>query len=281
MPAYTKVSVLTIATKDELALLRVPEGDHFRDEFAHHVNSVLAERGEQTTDLDSKAVRNAEQSAHLETVCIGISGLEIDMNRLRKEKYKPTSRIPDIESGTLFDDAMRRDISINALFLKFGEGENEYVVEDPIGRGLDDLEAGIIRTNIDPVVSFSDDPLRMLRAVRYATRYNFRFEPAVKETYNHPKVREQFRTVLSRQLVMRELCKMMNQDERAASLRALAAVGNKLHSGVLSSFLNDVIPVHEILKDAFNVAPEVSDFVCYDCGLMAKNNWRTTIIQAQ
>jgi tRNA nucleotidyltransferase (CCA-adding enzyme) len=179
--------------------------------FAIQINEVLQARGKPTTDLDAHAQRAAKQSEHLETVCIGVAGLNIDLNALRRESYSPDSRIPEISRGTLLEDALRRDLTINALFYRLGRNAAEDAIEDPTGNGLRDLRAGLVRTNVDPVQSFSDDPLRLLRCVRYATRYGFRMETETRAAFDCAAVRRQFRTLVSRQLVMRELFKMLLQ----------------------------------------------------------------------
>ena len=235
--------------------------------FARHVNEVLKARGLPASDLESDAIRNSEQSAHLETVCIGIAGLEIDMNALRRERYNPTSRIPEITPGTVTEDATRRDFTINAMFYKFGPTPKEDCIEDPTGNGMRDMRRGVVRTNIDPVQSFTDDPLRMLRCVRYVSRYSFRMDPDVRKVFDFPPVRRQFRALVSRQLTMRELFKMLHQDERADAIKLLGDVGlegpiadpqSPDDEAFGGSFMDDVLPVHILLKSCFGIPVQAS-----------------------
>jgi len=104
---------------------------------------------------------------------------------LRSETYSEGSRVPVMTHGTPLDDAMRRDLTLNALFYNI----NEQKVEDFTGKGIDDLRNKIARTPLPPLQTFLDDPLRILRTIRFAVKYNLQMENEIKEAAANPEVR--------------------------------------------------------------------------------------------
>ena len=138
------------------------------------------------------------------TAMLRYQGMEVEFVGARRESYRADSRKPIVEDGTLKEDQERRDFTINALaFSLCREDYGELV--DPFG-GIRDLNEGIIRTPLDPDTTYSDDPLRMLRAIRFATQLGFRIVPESKESIRRNAGRL---SILSRERIADELNKIM------------------------------------------------------------------------
>ncbi|KAJ5121520.1 uncharacterized protein N7515_009481 [Penicillium bovifimosum] len=152
-----------------------------------------------------KIEANPEKSKHLETVTTKIFGLDIDLVNLRKETYTDDSRNPQMEFGTAVEDALRRDATINALFYNL----NESKLEDLTGRGLDDLKKKIIRCPLEPYQTFKDDPLRVLRLIRFASRLNYNIDPETEAAMQIEDIGEALKLKISKERVGTELEKML------------------------------------------------------------------------
>ena len=138
------------------------------------------------------------------TAMLRAGGVEVEFVGARRESYSHDSRKPQVEAGTLEDDQRRRDFTINALAWSLN-GATFGELVDPFG-GLDDLDACIIRTPCDPDVTFSDDPLRMMRAVRFATQLGFTIE---EETFEAIRRNAHRIKIVSRERIATELNKIV------------------------------------------------------------------------
>ncbi|NIJ45764.1 putative nucleotidyltransferase with HDIG domain [Wenyingzhuangia heitensis] len=138
------------------------------------------------------------------TAMLRYQDIEIEFVGARKESYSEDSRNPQVEEGTLKDDQNRRDFTINALAISLNENSLGALL-DPFD-GVADLQAKIIRTPLDPDITYSDDPLRMMRAIRFATQLNFEIE---KESLEAILKNQERLKIITRERVMVEVNKIL------------------------------------------------------------------------
>lgn len=144
---------------------------------------------------------------------------EIELVQTRREQYtKETSRNPAVVFGSIKDDCFRRDFTVNSLYYDI---TNRQMV-DITGRGIADMNAGILRTPLDPDETFNDDPVRILRGLRFANRFNWQIDPDVFAAM----LRHIHRIdIVSRERCHSELCKMLNGPDPVAMLQTLRQTG--------------------------------------------------------
>eukprot|EP00850_Spirogloea_muscicola_P006348 SM000030S11357 [mRNA] locus=s30:373790:378856:+ [translate_table: standard] len=189
-------------------------------DFAEKVNQYLQHQGVETHKVG--VVRsNPDQSKHLETATMRIHGVWIDLVNLRAETYADDSRIPSMEFGSPLDDALRRDLTINSLFYNINTGN----VEDLTQKGIQDLKDGRIRTPMPPRSTFLDDPLRVLRAIRFGARFCFQLDEELKQAAQLPEVREALAFKISRERIGKEIDLMLRGKYPAAAMFNLADLG--------------------------------------------------------
>lgn len=138
------------------------------------------------------------------TASLKYQNLDLEFVGARKESYRTESRKPIVENGTLEDDQNRRDFTINAMAVSLNQ-ENFGDLIDPFD-GVADLERKLIRTPLNPVITFSDDPLRMMRAIRFATQLGFSIDPAALEAIKNNSERIK---IVSQERVTDELNKII------------------------------------------------------------------------
>lgn len=173
--------------------------------FADEVNDWLQHKGRQTKSVAIVA-KNPEKSKHLETATMKISGFSLDFVNLRTETYTDeASRIPSMAIGSPAEDALRRDLTINALFYNINTGK----VEDWTRRGLADLRGRVVRTPLPARTTFLDDPLRVLRAVRFAGRLGFTVDEELLGAASSKEVHQALLLKVSRERIGSEVEGMM------------------------------------------------------------------------
>ena len=154
------------------------------------------------------------------TAMLRYNDLELEFVGARRESYLKDSRKPRVEDGTLEDDQKRRDFTINTL--AFSLVKSEFgTLEDPFG-GIGDLEKGIIKTPLDPGITYSDDPLRMLRAIRFAAQLNFEIELASLQAIFDQKDRIK---IVSKERIVDELHKMILCERPSKAFELLHKTG--------------------------------------------------------
>ena len=155
---------------------------------------------------------------------------EVEFVGARKESYRANSRKPIVEDGTLQDDLNRRDFTVNALAIPLNGPEKGKII-DCFG-GLKDMEAKLIRTPLDPDVTFSDDPLRMMRAVRFASQLGFTIVPEIFEAIQRNAARLE---IISNERIIDEFNKILLSPQPSRGLNMLK------DAGLLQYFLPELL----------------------------------------
>jgi poly(A) polymerase len=204
-PVFTKIGRLAEKLNTDVYVI----GGFVRDIFLKRPSK----------DIDIVVIGNgvnfAEEAAKLLNVQVSVfksfgtamlryKELEVEFVGARRESYRSDSRKPIVEDGTLEDDQKRRDFSINAMALSLNERSFGQLL-DPFN-GIADLEAKVIRTPLNPLETFSDDPLRMMRAIRFASQLNFGIDPLAFQAIRETKERI---TIVSKERITDELNKII------------------------------------------------------------------------
>lgn len=171
-PIFKKLSKLAEETNNEIYVIGGFVRDIFLNRPSKDIDILVIGNGIKFAEAAGKLLHTkVSVFKNFGTAMLRDGDLEIEFVGARKESYRAESRKPIVENGTLEDDQKRRDFTINAMALGLNQSNFGQLL-DPFG-GINDLENKLIRTPLDPIDTFSDDPLRMLRAIRFATQLNF------------------------------------------------------------------------------------------------------------
>lgn len=192
------------------------------------------------------------------TAMFKAQGWDIEFVGARKESYRSDSRKPIVENGTLEDDQLRRDFTINALAIDLSPERFGQLV-DPFN-GVEDLKQGVIRTPLDPTITFNDDPLRMMRAIRFATQLSFTIEHRTLEAIEPLASRL---SILSQERIVDELNKIILSPQPSVGFNLL------FDTKLLHQFFPEMVALHGVKmvenyghKDNFYHTIQVLDNVC-------------------
>ena len=205
-------------------------GGYVRDCFlgrpSKDIDIVVEGSGIAIAEAVAEKVRtNVSVFRNFGTAMLRYKGIEVEFVGARKESYNRNSRKPIVEDGTLEDDQLRRDFTINAMAFSLQKDDFGALV-DPFG-GIRDLASGIIRTPLDPDTTYSDDPLRMVRAVRFATKLStpeleFKIVQESKDSIRRNLHRME---ILSKERIVEELNKILVTSRPSMGFRLLDEVG--------------------------------------------------------
>jgi putative nucleotidyltransferase with HDIG domain len=265
LPHERKIFELVGACASELGVPAYVVGGYVRDRLL----------GRATKDIDivcvGSGIKLAEKVAsklyphpkvafysRFGTAMLRHDGIEIEFVGARRESYRDDSRKPDVEEGTLEDDQNRRDFTINALAVSLSEDSFGQII-DPFG-GLAHLEQKLIKTPLEPGKTFSDDPLRMLRAIRFANQLGFSIDPHTFEGIVRYRSRIH---IISKERIATELEKILMTPRPSVGFKLL------FDSGLLKLILPEVANLQGVEdrngrahKDNFYHTLEVLDNLC-------------------
>lgn len=225
---------------DELGLEAYAIGGYVRDFYLQRpckdIDVVTIGKG---IDLAERLQQKLGEGAHLSvfrnfgTAQVKFQDLEIEFVGARRESYNRNSRKPVVEDGSLQDDQNRRDFTINALAVGLSR-DNFGKLLDPFS-GMEDLKNKILRTPLDPDITYSDDPLRMMRAIRFSAQLNFTIEPSSLSAISRNKERI---AIVSKERIADEMNKMILAPRPSIAFKLL------FDTGLLHLIFPEMVKLH-------------------------------------
>ena len=221
-PVFEKLS--EIATEKGIEAYVI--GGYVRDLLLHRpskdIDVVVHGSGIALAEEAARRLGNLHVSVfkNFGTAMFRYKGMEIEFVGARKESYRTDSRKPIVEEGTIDDDQKRRDFTINALAISLNQTDYGTLI-DPFG-GLKHLDERLIKTPLEPGITFSDDPLRMMRAIRFASQLNFRIE---ENTFRGIQQQCHRLSIVSMERIMDEFNKIMLSPEPSRGILLLDEAG--------------------------------------------------------
>ena len=204
-PIFKVLATLAEQTKTEVFVIGGFVRDLFLDRPSKDIDILVIGNGIAFAEaVGLKLKTKVAVFKNFGTAMLKYGDLEIEFVGARKESYRADSRKPIVENGTLADDQLRRDFTINALAISLNKTNYGEII-DPF-YGVADLDKRIIRTPLDPAITFSDDPLRMMRAIRFATQLNFEIDQQALDAIKNQKERI---NIVSKERITDELNKII------------------------------------------------------------------------
>jgi len=260
-PIFKTLSTIADKSKTEAYVIGGFVRDLFLNRPSKDIDVVVVGSGiEYAEAVGRKLSTKVAVFKNFGTANIKYQDLEVEFVGARKESYRSDSRKPIVEDGTLEDDQLRRDFTINALAINLNADHFGELL-DPFD-GIKDLENKLIRTPLDPEITFSDDPLRMMRAIRFASQLNFDIDPAA---LNAIKTQKQRIGIVSKERITDEMNKIILSKKPSIGFKHL------FDTGLLQIIFPQMAQLYgvEIVKgkghkDNFYHTLEVLDNICAD-----------------
>ncbi|WP_207427755.1 CCA tRNA nucleotidyltransferase [Pedobacter sp. SYSU D00535] len=220
-PIFARLRDLASATNTEIYVIGGFVRDLFLSRPSKDIDILVIGSG---TDFAERVAAELKVQVNVfknfGTAMLKYEDLEVEFVGARKESYRADSRKPIVENGTLEDDQKRRDFSINAMALSLNK-ESFGELLDPFG-GIGDLQAKLVRTPLNPEETFSDDPLRMMRAIRFASQLNFSIDTIAVDAIRTNKERI---SIVSKERITDELNKIISSPKPSLGFKYLFDTG--------------------------------------------------------